>query len=70
MAVDVGSATGYLDLDINGFVQGLSEALRQSQQTEKKIEMAIPQRCQSNPRLSLMNHATNPFAHTWKTGRE
>lgn len=38
MAVDVGSATGYLDLDINGFVQGLSEALRQSQQTEKKIE--------------------------------
>lgn len=38
MAIDVGSATGYLDLDINGFVQGLSEALRQSQQTERQIE--------------------------------
>ena len=43
---------------------------RDSFETEEKIEMAIPQRCQSNPRLSLMNHATNPFAHTWKTGRE
>ena len=38
MAVDAGSATGYLDLDINGFVQGLAEALKQSQQTEKQIE--------------------------------
>lgn len=38
MAIDAGSATGYLDLDINGFVQGLAEALKQSQQTEKQIE--------------------------------
>lgn len=38
MAIDAGSATGHLDLDINGFVQGLAEALKQSQQTEKQIE--------------------------------
>lgn len=38
MSVDAGSAVGYLDLDIDGFVQGLATALQQSRNTEQQIQ--------------------------------
>lgn len=38
MAVDAGSAVGYLDLDIDGFVKGLATALRESRETEAQIQ--------------------------------
>lgn len=38
MAVDAGSAVGYLDLDIDGFVRGLATALRESRETEAQIK--------------------------------
>lgn len=38
MAVDAGSAVGYLDLDIDGFVKGLATALKESRETETQIQ--------------------------------
>lgn len=38
MAVDVGSAIGYLDLDISGFMKGLETALNQTEASKNKIE--------------------------------
>ena len=38
MSVDAGSAVGYLDLDINGFVNGLATALREAKSTETQIQ--------------------------------
>ena len=38
MAVDVGSAIGYLDLDISGFMEGLETALNQTEASKNKIE--------------------------------
>ena len=38
MAVDVGSAIGYLDLDISGFMSGLETALNQTEASKNKIE--------------------------------
>ena len=38
MAVDVGSAIGYLDLDISGFLSGLETALSQTEASKNKIE--------------------------------
>lgn len=38
MAVDAGSAVGYLDLDINGFVGGLATALREAKSAEAQIQ--------------------------------
>lgn len=38
MAVDVGSAIGYLDLDISGFLSGLETALNQTEASKNKIE--------------------------------
>lgn len=37
MAVDVGSAVGYLDLDISGFLKGLKTAQQESQNTTQSI---------------------------------
>lgn len=37
MAVDVGSAVGYLDLDISGFLKGLRTAQEESEKTTKSI---------------------------------
>lgn len=38
MAVDVGSAIGYLDIDISGFMSGLEKALNQTESSKNKIE--------------------------------
>lgn len=38
MAIDVGSAIGYLDLDISGFLSGLETALNQTEASKNKIE--------------------------------
>lgn len=38
MAVDVGSAIGYLDIDISGFMSGLETALNQTESSKNKIE--------------------------------
>lgn len=38
MSVDVGSAVGYLDIDISGFLSGLETALNQTQSAKNKIE--------------------------------
>lgn len=38
MAVDVGSAIGYLDIDISGFLSGLETALNQTESSKNKIE--------------------------------
>ena len=38
MAVDVGSAVGYLDIDISGFLSGLETALNQTEASKNKIE--------------------------------
>lgn len=38
MSVDAGSAVGYLDLDINGFVNGLATALKEAKSTETQIQ--------------------------------
>ena len=41
MAVDVGSAVGYLDLDISGFLAGLKTAQNEAENTSKNIATAI-----------------------------
>lgn len=41
MAVDVGSAVGYLDLDISGFLAGLKSAQREADTTSKNIATKI-----------------------------
>lgn len=38
MAIDVGSAIGYLDIDISGFMSGLEKALNQTESSKNKIE--------------------------------
>lgn len=38
MSVDVGSAVGYLDIDISGFLSGLETALNQTKASKNKIE--------------------------------
>ena len=38
MSVDVGSAVGYLDIDISGFLSGLETALNQTEASKNKIE--------------------------------
>lgn len=38
MSVDVGSAVGYLDIDITGFLSGLDTALKQTEASKNKIE--------------------------------
>ena len=38
MSVDVGSAIGYLDIDISGFLSGLETALNQTESSKNKIE--------------------------------
>lgn len=41
MAIDVGSAVGYLDLDINGFLKGLKTAQKEAEDTTKRISSEI-----------------------------
>lgn len=41
MAIDVGSAVGHLDLDINGFLKGLKTAQKESEDTTKRISSEI-----------------------------
>lgn len=41
MAIDVGSAVGYLDLDINGFLKGLKTAQTEAGDTTKRISTTI-----------------------------
>lgn len=41
MAVDVGSAVGYLDLDISGFLAGLKSAQKEADSTSKNIATKI-----------------------------
>lgn len=38
MSVDVGSAVGYLDIDISGFLSGLERAMSQTESSKNKIE--------------------------------
>lgn len=38
MSVEVGSAVGYLDIDISGFLSGLERALSQTESSKNKIE--------------------------------
>lgn len=47
MAVNVGSAVGYLDLDSKGFLQGLKEAESQTKLTGANIETAMGKSLQS-----------------------
>lgn len=47
MAVNVGSAVGYLDLDSKGFLQGLKEAESQAKLTGANLEAAVGKRLQS-----------------------
>ena len=41
MAVDVGSAVGYLDLDISGFLAGLKSAQSEADKTSKSITAKV-----------------------------
>ena len=41
MAVNVGSAVGYLDLDISKFKSALSEAQREAQESAKTLENTL-----------------------------
>lgn len=41
MAIDVGSAVGHLDLDINGFLKGLKTAQDEAEDTTKRISSEI-----------------------------
>lgn len=41
MSVNVGNATGYLDLDINGFLRGLKTAQSEANNSAKKIETSL-----------------------------
>lgn len=41
MAIDVGSAVGHLDLDINGFLKGLKTAQKEAEDTTKRISSEI-----------------------------
>ena len=41
MAVDVGSAVGYLDLDISGFLAGLKSAQSEADTASKNISTNI-----------------------------
>ena len=41
MAIDVGSAVGYLDLDISGFLSGLRSAQREADSASKSIASKI-----------------------------
>ena len=41
MATDVGSAVGYLDLDISGFLAGLRSAQREADTASKNIATKI-----------------------------
>lgn len=41
MAIDVGSAVGHLDLDINGFLKGLKTAQDEAEDTTKRISSTI-----------------------------
>lgn len=41
MAIDVGSAVGHLDLDINGFLKGLKTAQKEAEDTTKGISSEI-----------------------------
>lgn len=47
MGVDVGTATGYLDLDISGFLKGLKTAQEESQKTTENITTKIGKGFQS-----------------------
>ena len=47
MAVDVGSAVGYLDLDISGFISGLQSAQSQANTASKNIATKIGSNLQS-----------------------
>lgn len=47
MATDVGSAVGYLDLDISGFLSGLQSAQSQANTTSKNIATTIGNNLQS-----------------------
>lgn len=41
MAIDVGSAVGHLDIDINGFLKGLKTAQKEAEDTTKRISSEI-----------------------------
>lgn len=47
MAVDVGSATGYLDLDISGFLNGLKSAQSEAEKTTKSMAVKMGEGFQS-----------------------
>lgn len=47
MAIDVGSAVGHLDLDINGFLKGLKTAQNEAEDTTKRISSTIGGHLQS-----------------------
>ena len=47
MATDVGSAVGYLDLDISGFLSGLRSAQSEADATSKNIATKIGNNMQS-----------------------
>ena len=47
MATDVGSAVGYLDLDISGFLSGLQSAQSQANTASKNIATTIGNNLQS-----------------------
>lgn len=47
MAIDVGSAVGYLDLDINGFLKSLKTAQNEAEDTTKRISSTIGGHLQS-----------------------
>lgn len=47
MAIDVGSAVGHLDLDINGFLKSLKTAQNESENTTKRISSIIGGHLQS-----------------------
>lgn len=47
MAIDVGSAVGHLDLDINGFLKGLKTAQTEAEDTTKRISSTIGGHLQS-----------------------
>lgn len=48
MAVEVGSAVGYLDLDISGFLAGLKEANEEAGNFAKKTEKTLSEKLQSS----------------------
>ena len=67
MAVDVGSAVGYLDLDISGFLAGLRSAQSEADSATKNIATKIGSNLQSAGKSitsagkTLTTHVTVPI---------